>query len=63
MGCSVPLGSFRPPGPMVKCSVGPLQQEKRGRQALRGIAETGIVVKSDPDSATYRVVEGNPLTR
>lgn len=33
------------------------QQEKRARQALRDVAATGLVVKSDPDSATYRLVE------
>ncbi|MEU2738922.1 hypothetical protein ABZ656_27025 [Streptomyces sp. NPDC007095] len=33
------------------------QQEKRARQVLRDIAETGLIVKADPGSATYRVVE------
>ncbi|GHD45991.1 hypothetical protein GCM10010317_021120 [Streptomyces mirabilis] len=33
------------------------QQEKRARQVLRDIAEAGLIVKADPDSATYRVVE------
>lgn len=33
------------------------QQEKRARQVLRDIAETGLIVKTDPDSATYRVAE------
>lgn len=31
------------------------QQEKRARQVLRDIAETGLIVKTDPDSATYRL--------
>jgi hypothetical protein len=33
------------------------QQEKRARQALRDVAATGLIVKTDPDSATYRVAE------
>ncbi|MFC9459998.1 hypothetical protein ACFWN5_32625 [Streptomyces sp. NPDC058430] len=33
------------------------QQEKRARQALRDVAATGLIVKTDPDSATYRVVD------
>lgn len=33
------------------------QQGKRARQALRDIAATGLIVKTAPDSATYRLVE------
>ncbi|MFD8567967.1 hypothetical protein [Streptomyces sp. NPDC059639] len=33
------------------------QQEKRARQALRDVAATGLIVKTDPDSATYRAAE------
>ena len=33
------------------------QQEKRARQALRDVAATGLIVKSDSGSATYRLVE------
>ncbi|MFH9579168.1 hypothetical protein ACIQIE_19710 [Streptomyces globisporus] len=30
-------------------------QEKRARQALRDLHEAGVIVKIDPDSATYRL--------
>ncbi|MFE6984710.1 hypothetical protein [Streptomyces griseus] len=30
-------------------------QEKRARQALRDLAEAHVIVKTDPDSATYRL--------
>ncbi|MGW6289435.1 hypothetical protein [Streptomyces sp. NPDC055107] len=30
-------------------------QEKRARQALRDLKAAGVIVKSDPDSATYRL--------
>lgn len=30
-------------------------QEKRARQALRDLKEAGVIVKIDPDSATYRL--------
>ncbi|WP_428956245.1 hypothetical protein [Streptomyces sp. cg35] len=33
------------------------QQEKRARQALRDVAATGVIAKTDPRSATYRLVE------
>ncbi|MGW7267953.1 hypothetical protein [Streptomyces sp. NPDC054842] len=33
------------------------QQEKRARQALRDVAATGLIVKTEPDSATYRPAE------
>ncbi|MGW2843972.1 hypothetical protein [Streptomyces sp. NPDC001274] len=32
------------------------QQEKRARQALRDLAKAGVIVKTDPNSATYRLV-------
>ncbi|MEU9139292.1 hypothetical protein AB0D33_25595 [Streptomyces sp. NPDC048404] len=34
-----------------------IQQEKRARQALRDLAEAGLLVKTDPDSATYRLAD------
>ncbi|WP_371602309.1 hypothetical protein OG345_05315 [Streptomyces sp. NBC_01220] len=33
------------------------QQEKRARQALRDLAEARVIVKTDLDSATYRLAE------
>ncbi|MCX5315922.1 hypothetical protein [Streptomyces sp. NBC_00154] len=33
------------------------QQEKRAREALRDLATAGVIVKNDPDSATYRLAE------
>ncbi|MGW1294462.1 hypothetical protein [Streptomyces sp. NPDC002533] len=30
-------------------------QEKRARKALRDLAEAHVIVKTDPDSATYRL--------
>ncbi|MEU8597284.1 hypothetical protein AB0D07_26900 [Streptomyces globisporus] len=30
-------------------------QGKRARQALRDLHEAGVIVKVDPDSATYRL--------
>jgi hypothetical protein len=33
------------------------QQEKRAREALRGLAIAGVIVKTDPGSATYRYNE------
>ncbi|MFE5958842.1 hypothetical protein [Streptomyces rubiginosohelvolus] len=30
-------------------------QEKRARQALRDLKVAGVIVKVDPDSATYRL--------
>ncbi|WP_206304602.1 hypothetical protein [Streptomyces sp. B27] len=30
-------------------------QEKRARGALRDLAKAGVIVKIDPDSATYRL--------
>ncbi|MFG2472272.1 hypothetical protein ACGFXB_43515 [Streptomyces canus] len=33
------------------------QQEKRARQVLRDLADAGVIVKTAPDSATYRAVE------
>ncbi|MFI6653279.1 hypothetical protein ACIBI8_37525 [Streptomyces sp. NPDC050529] len=33
------------------------QQDKRARQALRDLAIQNIIVKTDPDSATYRLAE------
>jgi hypothetical protein len=34
-----------------------IQLEKRARKALRDIAATGLLLKTDPDSATYRIAE------
>ncbi|MEY2246759.1 hypothetical protein ACN6K9_003299 [Streptomyces sp. SAS_267] len=34
-----------------------IQQEKRARRALRDLAEAGLLVKTDPDSATYRLAD------
>ncbi|WP_392960901.1 hypothetical protein [Streptomyces sp. LN245] len=34
-----------------------IQQEKRARQALRDLATAGLLVKTDPDSATYRLAD------
>ncbi|GAA1377937.1 hypothetical protein GCM10009612_78290 [Streptomyces beijiangensis] len=33
------------------------QQEKRARQALRDVAATGLIVKTEPSSATYRLMK------
>ncbi|MET8270741.1 hypothetical protein [Streptomyces sp. NPDC005096] len=33
------------------------QQEKRARDALRKLDAAGVIVKTDPDSATYRLAE------
>ncbi|MEV0529849.1 hypothetical protein AB0I66_41170 [Streptomyces sp. NPDC050439] len=33
------------------------QQEKRARQALRDVAEAGLIMKTDPGHASYRVAE------
>ncbi|MFF1400269.1 hypothetical protein ACFVZD_41690 [Streptomyces sp. NPDC058287] len=33
------------------------QHEKRARQILRDLDAAGLIVKTDPDSATYRLAE------
>ncbi|MFD4226744.1 hypothetical protein [Streptomyces sp. NPDC058545] len=33
------------------------QQEKRAREALRDLAATGVIVKTDSGSATYRLAD------
>jgi hypothetical protein len=36
---------------------GQRQQEMRARAALRALNKTGVIVKTDPNSATYRLTE------